>query len=598
MANKKRTPVRYTSREFASIKQDLIEYAKRYYPESYRDFGEASFGALMMDTVSYVGDILSFYLDYQVNESFLESATEYNNVIRLARQQGYKNRGTPSTSGAVSLYIIAPANSIGLGPDSRYLPILKRGSLFSSNAGGSYILSSDVDFSNPSNEVVAARIDPNTGAPVSYAVRTTGKIISGKFIQETFLIGNYQRFRKLALSIPNIAEIISVFDTEGNEYYEVNNLSQDVIYRDVANRSSDSDVVPSVLRPYSVPRRFSVETTGPVTFLQFGYGSDNEISQASPVDPSNTILQFHAKDYISDESFDPSKLIFSDKFGISPTNTTLTISYRINTTDDVNAATATVSGVDKSLFSFREISTLTGNLVDGVKKSLEISNPEPLVGDISNPSTEEIRQRSIDYFATQNRAVTKHDYESIVYKMPHKFGAVKRCKILQDQGSFRRNLNLYVLSEDTSGFLTQASSTLKNNIKTWLNKNKMINDTIDILDAFVVNLGIEFEIIHDLDYNKYDVLTECVKTLASKFNDPLMIGEPIYITDVYNYVNDVIGVVDVTKVKIVAKNGGVYSDVFVDIEDLISADGRYVAAPDNVAFEIKFPNTDIMGAVT
>tara|TARA_R110000751_G_scaffold95266_3_gene186110 strand:- start:362 stop:2158 length:1797 start_codon:yes stop_codon:yes gene_type:complete len=598
MANKKRTPVRYTSREFATIKQDLVEYAKRYYPESYRDFGEASFGALMMDTVAYTGDILSFYLDYQVNESFLDSAAEYNNVLRLARQQGYKNKGVPSTSGIVNFFIIVPANSSGLGPDSRYLPILKRGTLCSSTGGGSYVLIADVNFSHPSNEVVAARTNPATGVPTRYAVKASGMVISGKFMQETFSIGNYKRFRKLGLSGRRIAEVISVFDSEGNEYYEVDHLSQDVIYREVINRASDSNAVPSVIRPYSVPRRYVVETIGQTSYLQFGYGSDSEIDEASPVDPSNTILQFHAKDYISDESFDPSKLIFSDKFGISPTNTTLTITYRINTSRNVNAPATGISSVERPQFSFADVIALSANELNAVRGSIECVNPEPLVGDISEPSSDEIRQRSIDYFATQNRAVTRQDYESVIYKMPHKFGAVKRCKILQDQGSFRRNLNLYVLSEDTSGFLTQASTTLKNNMKTWLNKNKMINDTIDILDAYVVNLGIEFEIIHDLDYNKYDVLTECVKTLASKFNDPLMIGEPLYITDVYNYVNDVIGVVDVTKVKIIAKNGGAYSDVFVDVEELMSADGRYIQAPDNVAFEIKFPSTDIKGAVT
>ena len=597
MANKKRTPVRYTSREFASIKQDLVEYAKRYYPESYRDFGEASFGALMLDTVSYVGDILSFYLDYQVNESFLDSSTEYNNVIRLARQQGYKNKGVPTTSGLVNFFIVVPANASGLGPDSRYLPILKRGTLCSSTGGGSFVLKADVNFSHPSNEIVAARINNDTGVPTSYAVKASGIVLSGKFVEETFDVGSYERFRKLALSAPRMAEVMSVFDSEGNEYYEVDHLSQDVIYKEVINRASDGAMVPNVLRPYSVPRRFVVETVGPTSYLQFGYGSDNEIDEASPIDPSNTVLQFHAKDYISDESFDPSKLIFSDKFGISPTNTTLTISYRINTARDVNATAASVNQVQKPSFSFQNITELNSSIVNSVRNSIECTNPEPMVGDVSAPSSEEIRIRSIDYFAAQNRAVTKHDYEAIIYSMPHRFGAVKRCKILQDQGSFRRNLNLYVLSEDSSGFLTQASSTLKNNIKTWLNKNKMINDTIDILDAHVVNLGVEFEIICDLDYNKYDVLTQCVKTLASKFNSPLMIGEPLYITDIYNYLNDIIGVVDVTKVKIVAKNGGLYSDVFVDVDELMSADGRYIMAPDNVAFEIRYPNQDIMGAV-
>jgi len=515
----------------------------------------------------------------------------------LARQQGYKNKGAPSTSGPVELFIIVPANSLGLGPDSNYLPILKRGSLCSSAGGGSYILNSDVDFSHPKNQVVAARTNPTTGVPTSYAVKAVGKIISGKFVQETFTIGNYRRFRKLALSTPRTAEVISVFDSEGNEYYEVDHLSQDVIYRDVINRSSDSSLVPSVIRPYSVPRRFVVETIGAISYLQFGFGSDDEVAQASPVDPSNTVLQFHAKDYISDESFDPSKLIFSDKFGISPTNTILTISYRVNTADDVNAGAGTISRVDTPYWSFRNVSSLSRPKLRAVQNSIECSNTDPLVGDISNPSSEEIRQRSIDYFATQNRAVTKQDYESMVYKMPHKFGAIRRCKVVQDQGSFRRNLNLFVLSEDTSGALSQASITLKNNLKTWLSKNKMINDTIDILDAHIINLAIEFEIIHDLDYNKYDVLTQCASTLTTKMSDPLMIGEPLYITDVYNYLNDVIGVIDVTKVKIINKSGGSYSDVSVKIEDLMSPDGRYVQAPDNVAFEIKFPSVDIKGAV-
>ena len=598
MANKKRTPVRYTSRDFASIREDLLEYVKRYYPESYRDFSEASFGSLMVDTVSYVGDILSFYLDYQVNESFLDSAAEYNNVIRLARQQGYRNPGVPSTAGMVNFFIIVPANTLGLGPDSDYLPILKRGSTCSSLGGGSYILNSDVDFSHPKNEVVAARIDSATGVPTSYAVKAPGKIISGKFVQETFTIGSYKRFRKLALSIPRTAEVISVFDSEGNEYYEVDNLSQDIIYKDVINRAGDSSVVPSVLRPYSVPRRFTVETIGSISYLQFGYGSDSETAEASPVDPSNVVLKFHAKDYISDENFDPSKLIFSDKFGISPTNTTLTVSYRVNTSDNVNAAANTVTQMTRGLWSFRNVTSLLASRVSSVQSSIEVINPEPLVGDVSEPSSEEIRRRAIDYFATQSRAVTKEDYEAMTYQMPHKFGAIKRCKVRQDSGAFKRNLKLYILSEDTSGFLTQASPTLKNNLSTWLNKNKMVNDTIDILDAYVVNLGIEFEIIHDLNYNKYDVLTECVNLLASKFSDPLFIGEPLYITDVYNYLNDVVGVIDTTKVKIIAKNGGVYSDVFVDVEVLMSPDGRYIAAPDNVAFEIKFPSVDIVGAVT
>jgi hypothetical protein len=598
MANKKRTPVRYTSREFATIKEDLVEYSKRYYPEVYRDFSEASFGSLMMDTVAYVGDILSFYLDYQVNESFLDSAAEYNNVIRLARQQGYKNKGALSSTGIVNFFIIVPANSRGLGPDSRYLPILKRGSLCESSGGGSFVLNEDLNFAHPKNEVVAARIDPTTGVPTSYAIKASGLVLSGKFIQETFTIGGYQRFRKLALSTPRATEVINIFDSEGNEYYEVDNLSQDVIYKEVINRASDNSETPSLLRPYSVPRRFVVESVGSTVFLQFGWGSDDEVAQASPVDPSNVVLEQYAKEYISDSAFDPSKLIYSDKFGISPTNTTLTVSYRVNTATDVNASANTVTSVSKASWSFPSLADIERRVVSSVQNSIECSNPNALVGDVSDPSSEEIRRRSIDYFATQSRAVTKEDYQAIAYKMPPQFGAVKRCSIIQDNGSFRRNLNFYILSEGTDGKLIKSSMSLKNNLKEWLNKSKMVNDTIDILDAHIINLGIQFEIIHDMDYNKYDVLTQCANTLAEKFADPLMIGEPLYITDVYNYLNDVIGVVDATNVKIVLRTGGNYSDVFLDVTDAMSPDGRYISAPKNVAFEIKYPSVDIKGTVT
>jgi hypothetical protein len=597
MANKKRTPVRYTSREFATIKEDLVEYAKRYYPEVYRDFTEASFGSLMMDTVAYVGDILSFYLDYQVNESFLDSAAEYNNVIRLARQQGYRKKGALSSTGMVNFFVIVPANSRGMGPDSRYIPILKRGSTCTSLGGGSFVLNEDIDFSHPRNEVVAARVDPNTGVPTAYAIKAPGLVLSGKYVQERFTIEEYQRFRKLALSTPRASEVISVFDSEGNEYYEVDNLSQDVIYKEVINRASDSDTTPSLLRPYSVPRRFVVESVGSTVFLQFGWGSDSEIAEASPVDPSNVILEQHAKPYISDVAFDPSKLVYSDKFGISPTNTVLTVSYRVNTSTDVNAASNTVNSVSKAIWSFPSLATSERSKIASVKNSIECSNPDSIVGDVSEPSSEEIRRRSIDYFATQNRAVTKEDYQAIAYKMPPQFGALKRCSVVQDNGSFKRNLNFYVLAEGTDNKLTQASPNLKQNLKQWINRGKMVNDTVDILDAFIVNLGIEFEVIHDLDYNKYDILVECSNVLARKLSDPLMIGEPFYITDVYNYLNDIVGVVDVTNVKVVLKTGGNYSDVFLGIEDAMSADGRYIMAPKNVAFEVKYPNQDIKGAV-
>jgi hypothetical protein len=595
---KKKTPINYTSRDFESIKRDLVNHAKRSYPSVYKDFNEASFGSLMLDTVAYIGDIMSFYLDYQANESFMDTAVEFKNVTRHARQYGYKDNSSPSSTGIAEFYITVPANSTGLGPDLQYAPILKRNSEFSSNGGAPYLLIDDVNFENPNNEVIVAKVNTSTGVPISYAIRAKGRVISGRIVEENFQIGSYQRFRRTFLSIPRVAEVLSVFDSDGNEYYEVEHLSQDVIYRDVTNRKSDNDIVPALIRPFSVPRRFTLEREGISSYLQFGYGSQDEASsEADIAEPSNVVLQMNGRGYISDFNFDPSKLIETDKFGVAPVSTSLNVRYRVNKVDNVNAPVGTLVNVNKANYSYRNIRQLSSTLVQQVNKSLEVYNPSPIVGDVSNPTSEEMKLRTLNVFATQNRAVTKTDYEAMVYAMPAKFGAIKRCKITRDPDSFKRNLNLYILSEDSNGSLTMANSTLKDNLKVWLNNIKMINDTIDIIDGKIVNLAIGFKVIADTDKNKYDVLSSCVEALKRKFNQPLLLGESFYITDVYNTLNDVVGVVDTQDVRVKIKNGALYSDTRFNLNDQKSADGRYIKAPDNVSFEIKFADKDIKGTV-
>jgi len=218
---KKILPINYTHRDFSSIRGDLMEVVERFYPDTFRDFSEASFGALMLDAVAYVGDQLSFYLDYNVNETFLDTAFQYNNILRHGRVLGYKNLGRPSTYGQVMLYVLVPASTVALGPDSDYLPILRRGSRFSSQNGLNFVLTSNVDFADPKNLSVVARTDASTGAPTYYAVKAPGNVVSGVFLQEKIKIGVFERFKKVQIIAPNIAEIISVADSAGNEYFEV-----------------------------------------------------------------------------------------------------------------------------------------------------------------------------------------------------------------------------------------------------------------------------------------------------------------------------------------------------------------------------------------
>lgn len=594
----RKTPIKYTSREFDTIKNDLIEHAKRYYPDTFKDFNEASFGALMLDTVAYIGDILSFYLDYQVNESYLDSAIEYNNVIRLSRQMGYKYQANPSSYGSVAIYVIVPASTSGLGPDSAYLPLLSKGTQFSSTSGNTFMLDEEVRFDDPSNEIVAARTDSTTGLPTHYAIRSYGRIVSGIFNVESVSVGSFERFRRVKLSSNNVSEIVSVIDSEGNEYLEVEHLSQNTVYKEIVNKGDNKSTVPSLLRPYIVPRRFVIEREQNSVFLQFGYGGPAEIRTPSVAEPKNVVLQLNGRDYVTDKSFDPYKLLNTDKFGIAPANTTLTITYRTNTAANVNAAAGSVTKVVNPIVQFSDRASLSDSKVADILSSFEAYNDEAITGDTRLPTSEEIRRRTIDHFATQNRAVTQLDYEALVYSMPERFGSVKRCRVIRDPDSLRRNLNLYLISEDSRGKLTQTNTTIKENVKVWLNRNKMISDTIDILDAKIVNIGIDFEVIVDEETNKFQVLADCNTALKNLFVVTPYIGEPLYLTDIYSALNKVKGVVDAKRVNVVRKLGTNYSSVRFNIDEAISADGRYISVPQNVIIEIKFPDTDIKGAIS
>ena len=595
--SKKNVAINYTSRDFESIRRDLEDFAKRYYPNTYKDFNRASFGSLMLDTVSYVGDILSFYLDYQMNETFLDSAVEYDNVVKLARQLGYKLQTSPSSYGRLTFFVEVPASSLGLGPESTLIPVLQAGSTFSSTGGGFYTLLNDVDFSLEGNQVVVGAADTTTGIPLTYVIRATGIAVSGRTGNEQFSIGDFVRFRKVPLQISNVSNVVKVIDADGNEYFEVDHLSQNIIYKAIRNTTATRATVPNLLKAVPVARRFAVETLNGQTFLQFGYGSDSNSLTNPVVDPTEVVLDLNGRTYTTDADFDPTKLIDTDKFGIGPSNTTLTVQYRFNTTSDVNAAVDTITGVASADFKFSNQGSLSLTNRTSVINSLEVTNEEQFVGSVSLPSSEEIRQRAFSYFATQNRAVTAQDYQAICYGMPAKFGMIKRVAILKDADEFKRNVNIYVMSENSSGKLTVANTTLKNNLKNWITQYKMISDTIDILDAEIVNFDVSYEILTDINSNRFDVVSACNQKLAAKFAMKQDIGEPIKITDIYRELQKVNGVVDVTSVDIGLKSGGIYSESNYDFDAALSADGRMIEAQPNVVFELKYPNIDIKGSI-
>jgi phage-related baseplate assembly protein len=599
MPKNKNVNIKYTSREFQSIKEDLIDHAKRYYPDTYRDFSKPSFGSMVLDSVSYVGDVLSYYLDYQVNESFLDTAIEFDNVRKHARALGYNYTGIPSTYGILDFYILCPSNAEGTAPDLSYLPVLKAGSSFTSQNGGNFILTEDVIFNQTNNEFRAARFNAGTGGTTYFAIRASGQVESGLLLaSEANLNGlAFERFRRVRVGGPEVTGIISVVDSEGNKYYEVDNLAQETILVETTNPTALTDGVRSVIKPFVAVRRFTVERDDTGTYLQFGFGSEDD-DPTGLTDPSKVALKMHGKNNISLSSFDPTQLIKTDKLGISPYNTTLNIVYKSNSPGTINAGANTITVVQDAKMNFTNIGSLDSSLVSSVRSSLECANPEPVTSVIdSSVTVQEIKQRAKASFAAQSRAVTKQDYESLVYNMPPKFGAVKRANVVNDPSSTNRRLSLYVISEDNNGILQSPGSVVKNNIKNWISSYKSLNDVIDIHDAIVVNFQVDFLALSDKRYDNTQVLFSCIQAIKEYFSEVMYIGEPLYITRIYEILNRIEGVIDVKNVKINNVLGGVYSNASLNMKSILSKDGTYYKVPKNVILELRFPSLDIKGTV-
>ena len=598
MVDSKKPAIDYTSRDFNSIKSDLVDYARRYYPDTFRDFSINSFGSLMLDTVSYVGDILSFYLDYQVNESFLSTATEYDNILKISRQLGLKADLAPASYGVLTFFVLVPAASNGA-PDFDYAPILKSNSKFTTTDGRTFTLLEDVNFKDTDqNEIVVGEVDSNTSVPTSYAIRARGQAISGELAVYEEVLGGYQRFRRVVVPGENISEVVSVIDSEGNVFFEVDYLSQNTVYTTLENKSESRTTVPNILKPIAVPRRYVVSKERDNVILQFGFGTNENVSEV--LDPSNVLVQEHGKKHITDDSFDPASLIKTDSLGVSPSNTVLRVIYRVNGAENTNAAANTITIPGEAILTFSSEEELDSTLVQNTRQSLEVTNETAFIGSNPLPNSDELKERAFGVYSMQNRIVTKEDLITAAYNMPKNFGSIKKAMAYQDSDSFnQRNINLYVMSQGSDGKLEKSNTIIKNNLKTYLSRFKMINDTIDILDANIINLRVNFSIIAFPDVEKFRALDLAKRDLVRFFNNRTNyeIGESFYITDIFSVLKNSSLVLDVVEVDVVTKTGALYADTNFNASVNKSADGRRILCPFDSVFEIKFPDTDLVGTI-
>ena len=582
--------INFTNKDFSKIKEALVNNAKLYYPETNKNFNQASFGSMVLDAVSYVGDMLSFYIDYQYNEQFLDTSNEIKNILKIAKQNGFRDKGVASAQGSVAVYFQIPADSNGL-PNYKYVPTIKAGTKFQSSKGINYIVTDDFNFNVSTTKYVVSQVN-SSGFPTRYAIKNYVNVISGDLYLQTETVASYADYLKLRIKNPLMSEIVSVVDSEGNEYFEVDNLSENIIYKSIKNTDSTTNTyAPYKIQKQIASRRFTIEYSGDFYYLVFGNGS----IEAS-TNPADVSINMYGRNYQSNTSFDPSNILKNDKFGIGPSDTTLSIIYRANNTLNSNAG---VSSINKYLNLLLEFSdqTISQSEINQIRSTAEIDNEEVVSGFTEDFTNDDLKYKALGAYSSQNRLVTANDYVYYCYNMHPKYGQIKRANIAKDISSARNALNLYIISEDENGYLVNCNSVIKENLKKWIEPKKMLNDIINIHDAKIANISIEFVVQAYENRNKIEVLTECVNKLKTKFATKLNIGEALSISDIYKTLNIISSVVDTKSVLIKSVNYSGYSQYVFDIYENLSADETYIDVPQDTILEIKYPDIDLKGTV-
>lgn len=612
--------VRYLNKDFFSLRESLMNFAKVYYPTTYRDFNETSPGMLFIEMGAYVGDVLSFYIDKQFKEGFLYYAEESENIKNFAYTFGYRPKTTSPASVTIDVFQLCPAIGAGSAsaPDWNYAVKIRQGMSVQSNTNSNvyFRTTDDVDFKQTSSLNVTVYSIGTDNNPTYYLLKKSVKAVAGKLRSEDFSFGSPERFQKILLSEDTVTEVFSAVDSDGYTWYEVPYLAQDTIAQSVPNtKAFDANLnvyrneTPYLLKLRKVPRRFEVRVRGDSkTELRFGSGiSDNadetlipNVSMLSSTLPDGNIN--------FSQNIDPTNFLFTKTYGQIPHNTTLTVQYYYGGGADTNVVQDNLTTIDQMNVDFNTVG-LDTNLINQVRASIACTNPEPAVGGRGVESDEEIRLNAMANFAAQNRAVTQDDYITRVLSMPAKFGSVAKAFILPDtqlsaDGTLSTpnylGLNLYVLGYDINGRLTPLNSATKQNVRLYLDQYRMITDAINIMDAFIVNIGVTFKIVVLPKYNKNEVLLRAVDAVRQMFViAQWQINQPIIIHDLVTTLASVEGVQSVIgkpEIGNLWKTSQGYSGNLYNIAEATMNDVVYPSLDPSI-FEVRFPDVDIRGQV-
>ena len=605
--------IKYLNKDFDRFRADLINYAQTYFPNTYTDFDASSPGVMFMEMASYVGDVLSFYLDNQFQENFIQYSKQSSNMYDLAYMFNYKPKVTGLSSVDLDFYQQVPSKQVSGSavPDYNYSLFINANTQVTSTANSSvkFIIEDPIDFS------VSSSLDPTTvtvaqvsdNSPTYFLLKKTRKAVSGTINSTTFSFSTPTEFPTVEISSTNIAGIIDCIDNDGNEWYEVDHLAQDMVFDGVKNTNvndpnnyQNSEDAPYILKNKQVQRRFATRFKNASTLqLQFGSGNPESVDEEITPNPFNVGIGLpFEKDKLT-TAFSPTNFIFTNTYGIAPSNTTLTVRYYTGGGVESNVAANSITNLNTSTIQFNNtnLNTTTANYIFG---TLAANNENAASGGKDGDTVEEIRQNTISQYSSQLRNVTSDDYLVRALSMPSRFGVVSKGYAQKPKADDNlSSLCLYILSQDQNGKLKTGSSTLKSNLKTYLNQYRMIGDTVSIKDAFIINIDCNFEIITLPNYNNNEILTNCINSLQNYFNiNNWQVNQPIIYRNLFSLLDNIEGVQTVKKVIISNKRGtsSGYSQYAYDI-DGATQNGVIYPSLDPSIFELKYPNQDIRGKV-
>tara|TARA_R110000772_G_scaffold79146_2_gene169467 strand:+ start:2928 stop:4769 length:1842 start_codon:yes stop_codon:yes gene_type:complete len=603
--------ISYTNRGFTSLRSELINFTQTYFPNTYTDFDAASTGMMFMEQAAYVGDVLSFYLDSQIQETYLQFANQNNNLYEMAYMFGYKPKLTGLATTTVEFYQQIPSKQVGneYVPDYDYALLVPGNTSVNSDRGITFTIEDPIDFTVSSStdptEVSIAQI--TSGEPSYYLLKKQRNALSGEIKNVEAIIGAYQEFPSIIINDNQMGGIINVFDGNGNRYSEVNYLAQELVFEETKNTNindpnnfQNKGNVPYILQTRQTPFRFTSRVLDSTqTQIQFGSGNPNDTAEIIIPNPDNVGLGLTFEKEKLTTAYSPTNFIFTNTYGIAPSETTISIEYLSGGGVVSNVPANSLTFLNSSNIRFQK-SGLNPNTSDYVFNSIAVNNPNAASGGRGGDTITELRENIMSNSNTQLRAVTADDYLIRTLSMPGKYGIVTKAyaqKPLSNEED--ATLDLYVLGQNSDGTLSPTSPSLKQNIKTYLSHYRMIGDSINIKDAFIINLGVEFQVITRPEVNNNQILRTCISIVNNFLNTAnTQINQPIILSQLEIALDSVNGVQTVKNVIITNKNdvSRGYSQYAYDIDGATQNKVIYPSI-DPMIFEIKFPNIDIKGQV-